>query len=104
FKTVAYRLGLRKLHPNSHLYTSEAYESAFPGRTFVPEEIIPFSTSVLKQLRKVVPQASISCRNFPLSPIELRQRSKMADGGEKTLMGTTMADGKKVLLLLRKAE
>ena len=104
FKTVAYRLGLRKLHPNSHLYTSEAYESAFPGRTFVLEEIIPFSTSVLKQLGKVVPQASISCRNFPLSPIELRQRSKMADGGEKTLMGTTMADGKKVLLLLRKAE
>ncbi|WP_373776762.1 THUMP-like domain-containing protein [Porphyromonas loveana] len=104
FKSVAHRYNLSKLHPNSHIYTSSILESDFPGRTFVVEEIIPFTSSTLKRLSQTVPRASISCRNFPLSPDELRKRSKIADGGDKTLLATTAAGGERLLLLLHKAE
>ncbi|WP_444964599.1 THUMP-like domain-containing protein, partial [Porphyromonas loveana] len=100
----AHRYNLSKLHPNSHIYTSSILESDFPGRTFVVEEIIPFTSSTLKRLCQTVPRASISCRNFPLSPDELRKRSKIADGGDKTLLATTAAGGERLLLLLHKAE
>ena len=104
FKSVAHRYNLSKLHPNSHIYTSSILESDFPGRTFVLEEIIPFTSSTLKRLAERVPCASISCRNFPLTPDELHKRSKIADGGNKTLLATTAAGGERLLLLLHRAE
>lgn len=103
FNTVASRFNLIKLHPNSHIYTSEICHTDFPGRIFELEQVIPFSSSTLKKISTIVPQASNSCRNFPLSPNEIRKRGKIADGGEKTLIATTNAQGEKLLLLLHKA-
>src|SRR5690606_7794752 len=34
FKTPAFKFGLEKIHPNTHLYTSEVIQEDFPGRIF----------------------------------------------------------------------
>ncbi|MDX1911022.1 MAG: SAM-dependent methyltransferase [Saprospiraceae bacterium] len=101
FRSFARRYGLKKLHPNTHLYTSDAFVAA-PGRRF---EII----STLKYDKKSVlaalssPKAHITCRNFPDSPDQVRKKLGLADGGDVYLFAVTLMEDKKVLLIGRKA-
>ena len=98
FKQIAIRFDVQKLHVSSHLYTSDRLVSNFPGRTFVVEEVYPFSGKLCKTLSKIIPQANITVRNFPLSVEELRKRTKITDGGSVYLFATTLSDGEKVLI------
>jgi hypothetical protein len=98
YKQVAVRFGMDKLHTNSHLYTSIELISTFPGRIFKVTEIFPFSGKLCKTICRIIPQANISTRNFPLSSDELRQRTRIADGGDCYLFATTLVNGKKVLI------
>lgn len=98
FKSVAVRFGLDKLHAGSHLYTSDCLLDLFPGRCFEVEEVIPFSSRLIKRLSTDIPQANIAVRNFPLSVDELRKRTRIADGGDVYLFATTLSDNQKVLL------
>lgn len=102
FKSTAARFGMEKLHVSSHLYTSDERKDNFPGRSFVVEEVYPFSGKLCKSLAKDIPQANITVRNFPLSVEELRKRTKIADGGEVYLFATTLADNSKILVKCRK--
>ena len=104
FKTVAVRYGLKKLHPHSHLYTGPAYLLHFPGRKFKPERVFGFSKADLKQLRTDYPQANLTIRNFPSSVDALRKKLKLREGGTAYIFATTLADGKHVLIVCRKAE
>lgn len=103
FKSTATRFGLEKLHVSSHLYTSDKQVDDFPGRSFVVEEVFPFSGKLCKNLFKDIPKANITVRNFPLSADELRKRTKIADGGEVYLFATTMASGDKIMVKCSKA-
>lgn len=47
--------------------------------------------------------ASISCRNIPLSPDELRKRLKIGDGGNFHIFATTLSNGGKTLILCEPA-
>jgi hypothetical protein len=96
------RYGVDKLHPSSHLYTSNEYISSFPGRIFEITSVIPFGSRVCKKLATLVPRAHITVRNFPLAAEELRRRANIADGGDVYLFATTLSDGKKTLLQCRK--
>lgn len=98
FKVVASRLGLRKLHVSSHLYTSDKLIPDFPGRSFRVEEVIPFKDKNCKSLSKRLPQANITTRNFPLSVAELRKRMRIADGGDRYLFATILEGGERVLV------
>jgi hypothetical protein len=100
FKSIT-RLGVEKLHPDSHCYTSDSLVPDFPGRSFIVDDLIPFSSSVCRTIRKEIPQANISVRNFPLSAEALRQRTGIADGGNLYLIATTLLTEKKVLVKLR---
>ena len=102
FKAVATRFGLSKLHVSSHLYTSDEVVPCFPGRSFVVDEVIPFTNKQCKTLSRQIPQANITVRNFPLSVEELRKRTKIADGGTIYLFATTLENGDKVLIKAHK--
>ena len=103
FKRIAAATATEKLHASSHLYTSDAPVSGYPGRVFEVEEVIPFGGKAGKLRARTGPRANISVRNFPLSADELRKRIRIADGGDIYLFGTTLADGAKVLIRCRKA-
>ena len=89
FKLPSTRYRLNKMDANTHLYTSEERVPDFPGKTFAIEEIMGFTGRLLKDLKGKTPQANIATRNFPLSADELRKRSGLKDGGDRTLFGAT---------------
>ncbi len=102
FKTVCLKYNVKKLHKNSHLYTSSEVVTDFPGRTFAIKEIIPFSSSMCKSFAKHYDTCNITTRNFPLSAVELRKKLKVRDGGEIYLFATTNSHDKSILVICNK--
>ncbi|HXI01270.1 MAG TPA: hypothetical protein VNI52_13465 [Sphingobacteriaceae bacterium] len=86
FKLITRDFGLKKLHVNTHLYTSDRLNPAFIGRTFrvkkkwIYKDFLS-SNSVIK--------ANIICRNFPLRVEEVKRKSKLKDGGQEYLIFAT---------------
>jgi len=87
-----------KLHPNSHLYTSEQLIEDFPGRIFQVEASFPLHSRALKTYLSDRDKANITVRNFPLSVVEIRKKTGLKEGGAIYLFATTLNDGSKVLL------
>lgn len=100
FRTMAERFSMLALHPNTHLYTGASLPAeSLPGRRFRIEAVYPFAATELKRLRKTLPPAQITCRNFPLAPEALRTKLRLAESSAKTLFGTTLLGDRPVLLL-----
>ena len=102
FKLVAERFHLEKLHPNSHLYTSDTWAEDFPGRSFTVKQVSSFSKKDLRDLCKSVDKANLTIRNFPGSVAELRKRLKLKEGGDAYWFATTLANEKHVIIDCRK--
>ncbi len=101
FKSVAEQYSLKKLAPNSHLYTSEAWVRDFPGRSF---ECLAATKLDKKELQKYLPEgkANISTRNFPLSPEEIKKKTGLKDGGNYYLFATEDYEKQKIILICSK--
>jgi hypothetical protein len=101
FRVLAQRYGLAKLHPSSHLYTSEARVEGFPGRTF---EVVGLSKPDRADLRRYLPdgRANLTVRNFPLTVAQLRQKLQLAEGGEDYVFATTDPQNRKILVICRR--
>lgn len=102
YKSVALRYNLRKLHPNSHLYTSYSLINDFPGRKFEVKEVISPNKKEIKVHFKDTKQANIATRNYPFSVAEIRKQTKLKEGGANYIFATTLANEKKVLILCQK--
>ena len=100
FAALGHQLQLKKLHPNTHLFTSTE-EVGFPGRTFRIKNVLPFRKKELKKQLKLE-KANITTRNFPESVENLRKLLKIKDGGEDYLFFTTLQNEEKVVLLGQK--
>ena len=98
FRSLTTRYKVEKLHPNSHLYTSDTQVEGFPGRTFHIDGWSGFGKREVKELLEGEKKANLTVRNFPVSVAELRKRLKMSEGGSIYLFATTLADGQKVLI------
>ena len=96
------KYNVKKLHPNSHLYTSDELVNNFPGRIFEIIEVLGFSKAEIKRVQ-ALGKANITVRNFPESVQLLRKRLKLTDGGDSYIFATTLNNGSKVLLSCRKA-
>ena len=103
FRSLCPIYQVQKLHPNSHLYTSDYPVDGFPGRRFRVTGWSGFGKKELKALLDGVCQANLSVRNFPAPVAELRKRLRLAEGGGVYLFATTLADGRKALLRAEKA-
>lgn len=90
FNLISTQFGLKKLHPNTHFYTSNSKIENFCGRTFRVKEISA------KDLRKG-DQYNIISKNHPLSPEQIKAKYKLKDGGENFLF-FTQTTKKKVIL------
>lgn len=102
YKILSERYKVDKLHPNSHLYTSENITD-FPGRRFKVTGVSTFSKKELKELLKDVDKANLTVRNFPSTVAELRKKLKLKEGGEIYLFATTLNSGEKILIKCLKA-
>lgn len=104
YKCLCARFGVRKLHPNSHLYTSDTLCADFPGRRFRITGSRTFSKQDLKQIVRDIPQANITIRNFPSTVQELRKKLKIKEGGDRYLFATTLKNEQHIILECLKAE
>ena len=95
FKTIASRFNLPKLHPNSHLYTSNQLVSEFPGRIFKVEESLSFNKKACNQLPR---QMNVISRNFPASVQQITRKLNIKEGGEQYLLATMLLSREKRLL------
>ena len=96
FKSLATHFGLNKLHPHTHLYTSDSLIKEFPGRIFRVQNIYSYKDA--KTALKTIQKANVAVRNFPQTADELKKSLKLADGGTVYVFGTTLDNGQKVII------
>jgi 16S rRNA G966 N2-methylase RsmD len=96
FKIITSRYPFFKLHPSSHIYTSNEMLETFPGRTFKVVQHLKLD----KTVKKFFPngQANILTRNFPLSVEEIKKKTGLKEGGELYLICTQSESQKHVLM------
>jgi precorrin-6B methylase 2/rhodanese-related sulfurtransferase len=101
YKSLAQHYKVSKLHPNSHLYTSETIVQDFPGRIFRCETVGRYNK---KELVKQLPlkQANITVRNFPDSVADIRKKTGIREGGKHYLFFTTDMHQKPIVVYCRK--
>jgi 16S rRNA G966 N2-methylase RsmD len=88
---LALELGLDKLNPQSHLYTSSQLIS-FPGQSFKIVQVAAYNKKGFESLK--ISQANFKVRNAPDSTDALRKKFKFKDGGDFYLFFTTDKTGK----------
>ena len=98
FKTVANRYNVQKLHPSTHLYTSEELVPDFPGRSFEIKRVTKVQRKEIQDIEK----ANLSIRNFPGNVADLRKKLKLKDGGDTYIFACTLNDNSKVLIVTEK--
>ena len=86
FKLITRDFGLKKIHQHTHLYTSETISKSFPGRKFKLIQAWNYGRFIKENKIK---QSNIICRNFPLSPEDLKKKLKIRDGGKEYLLFCT---------------
>ncbi len=85
FNLVGSRFGLKKLHPNTHLYTSDKIKETFPGRIF---EVLEFIKPNKKEIKKAYSNGIVNviAKNFPMGANEIKKKFRLKDGGEEFLI------------------
>ena len=101
FNSLGIQFNLKKLAPNSHLYTGETFIENFPGRIFIIEKSMTFREFLRE---KSLNQANIAIRNFHIKPDEIRKRSGIMEGGDVYIFCTTNLENERVVLITRKAD
>lgn len=102
FRCAGTRFGLQKLHPHSHLYTSDRLLAHFPGRTFRVLKTFGFKDKDIKEALQGIEACQLTVRNFPMKAPEVLKKLKLRDGGNLTLFATTTHQGTHRLLLCEK--
>ena len=97
YKLIAQRFGLQKLDPNTHLYISDRLVEHFPGRVWRINDKMVNAKMVNGQM------ANVLCRNYPLTPEQLKKKLHLRDGGTAYVIGCRVA-GKPVVLLAERVE
>ncbi|WP_454045586.1 class I SAM-dependent methyltransferase [Chryseobacterium sp. Marseille-Q8038] len=90
FNLISQKFGLKKLHPNSHFYTSNENKGDFPGRILEVELVDS------KNIKKKE-QYNIISKNYPLKPEEIKKKYGLKDGGDQYLIFTQSKKGKIIL-------
>ncbi len=91
FKEIAIDFKLNKLHPNTHLYTSEQLVANFPGRVFKLKGIENFNKKAVAPYLDHK-KANITTRNFPYSVAQIKKKLGVKDGGNVYLFATTLQE------------
>lgn len=99
FSWISEQYAIAKLHPHSHLYTSNELID-FPGRRFKIQKTHPFDKKLKKQLD--IKKANITTRNFKLTVAHLRKKLAIKEGGDQYLFFTTDSNQKQIVIVCNK--
>lgn len=98
WKTLCKHYGVSALHPNTHLFTSSAELSGFPGRKFRLLDVLPYRKDTLKEKLKgrAVQQVFY---NFPEEAGTVIKRMNLASGEPFYLFYVTTKQGSPGILM-----
>lgn len=80
YKWTAQHYTLQKLHPHTHLYSSDNIWETFLGKVTRIANVFPFA-SLKKQKGQLA--GNVITRNFPMKPEEIRKKFKIAESAKK---------------------
>ncbi|MDN3668725.1 class I SAM-dependent methyltransferase [Echinicola jeungdonensis] len=95
FKSFAHHYSVKKLHPNTHLYTGKWIPTGLQGKTF---EILEPLKLDKRTVKKTFPNkiANVVVRNHPMKAAEIKKKFQLKDGGHDFLIAFTGQDNKPV--------
>ncbi len=102
FRSVSERFNLNKMNINTHLYSSDDLIEDFPGRSFEILETREYTKNTIKNIHREYPKANITIRNFPVKVEEIRQKTKIEDGGEIYIFACKDFQDKAQLIICKK--
>lgn len=88
---------LRKLHPNTHIFISDANYVDFPGRRLRINSIYSPKSKELRNLKGEY--FNVVTRNYPYSAEIVKKQLKINDGGKRFIYCVKVANEKNVILL-----
>ena len=94
----AQQMDLKKLHPNTQLYTQNGMIKDFFGKIYKVDHILGLNK---KEIHRALPERKVNIisKNFPLSPEELSKKLKLKSGGERFLIAFTDSENKRVIAI-----
>ena len=102
FHHISKQLRVCKLHPQSHLYTSNQLLD-FPGRSFQITHLLNYDK---KKIKRLLPhqKANITTRNFPKTVQQIRKELQIKDGGDHYLFFTTTIKHQRLCIICKKIQ
>lgn len=94
FKSMATYFNVHKIHPHSHIYTSNKINNDFPGKYYEVTDVVPAKAKALS-----IKKADLTLRNFPSTVHELKKKLKLSDGGNHRVFATTLCNKEKKLII-----
>ncbi|MGE0588763.1 MAG: hypothetical protein AB7O48_09330 [Cyclobacteriaceae bacterium] len=86
FRLLCSRFGVKKLAPSTHLYTSNSLREDFPGKIFkITHMIKPDKREAANYITSG--QANVTTRNYPMTPMALKKKLGLKDGGTQYVIG-----------------
>ncbi|MFN4234044.1 MAG: THUMP-like domain-containing protein [Bacteroidia bacterium] len=101
FKYLTKIYPVKKLHPNTHLYTSNQFIEDFQGRVFKVNTVCPYKKEKVVQYLKNQ-KANLSTRNFKDNSDAVKKKLGIKDGGNDYLFACTDYQNKPVIIICEK--
>ncbi|MCC5928312.1 MAG: hypothetical protein JJU28_03610 [Cyclobacteriaceae bacterium] len=101
WKTLYRRFLINKMHPNTHLFSSDQPVEGFPGYTYKIRELIR-PAQAKQQLKGT--RFNIKCRNFKLKPEEVSKRYGISQGGNSFLFAVETLDNGHLFIICDKLD
>lgn len=105
FRLLAREFGLKRFHPNTQLFHASVAEaknvSEFPGDVFTIEEVLPYSSAVIKRFARRWPAISVTARNFGQSAESLRSRLGVKENSALRLFALTATGDRRLLIVAK---
>lgn len=85
FKLIGSKYSVQKLHPNTHLYTSDEFIENFSGKKLLIKEVF---SPAKKEIKKRVKNGTVNVivRNYPMGANEIKKKFGLKDGGDSFLI------------------
>jgi hypothetical protein len=95
FKVVSNKYKVTKIHPNSHLFTSDELVPDFPGKCLKIEKIYNYY-----DFYRTIPfnKANLIVRNFPERPEEIANKIRLESGNNNYLIATRDIDQRYIII------
>ncbi|MFN7013223.1 MAG: THUMP-like domain-containing protein, partial [Bacteroidia bacterium] len=101
YKSIAKFYQIKKLHPNTHLYTSDNLNKNFQGRIFIVKKICSYKKEdVLANIENG--KANVNIRNFKDSAEIVKKKLNIKDGGNDYIFACTNNKNKPIILICKK--